>query len=371
MRRLALAKRVIWLALVAALFAVLSGLLLTGRGAGGPAELLQRGLTRIQLLTRSEALARSAGSDATPRRFVVQPGDTASRIAQQLLEAALVHDAQLFVDYAFANFLDLRLRAGTYFLSGAQTIPAIAQQLTRAGGSALRLRVFAGWRREQIAAAIDSHGRFGFNGADFLQVVGPGAWPDPALTAWTGRPPGASLEGYLFPDSYVLPPQLTPAGLREVLVQQLLAQFTSQMLADAAAQGFSIHRVLTLAAIVERESLHDDEDVRIAGVFRRRLALGMKLEADPTVQYPLAPQSGTWWPQITAAHYHSVLSPWNTYLHEGLPPGPIANPGLSAIRAVIYPAQGDTLFFRAACDGSGYHVFARTYAEHLANACAG
>ena len=356
----------------AALGALLLGLslpLLLSGGAGGLGGLARRGLTRISLLTRSDELARTAGSDSTPLRFVVRPGDTAASISEQLMAAGLVHDAQLFVDYAFANGLDVQLKAGDYFLNQTQSIPALAQQLANARGSALQFRVFAGWRMEQVAAAIDNNGRFSFGGTEFLQLVGPGAWLDPAMATQTGLPPGASLEGYLFPDSYSLPPQLTALGLRQALLQQLMAQFTPQMLADAAAQGLSLHNVLTLAAIVERESLHEDEDARIAGVYRRRLAQGMKLDADPTVQYALSTLVGSWWPQITAAHYSSVISPWNTYLHVGLPPGPIANPGLSAIRAAIYPAPGDELFFRAACDGSGYHVFARSYAEHLDNGC--
>lgn len=337
-----------------------------GTDIGG---LARRALTRIILLSRSESLSRSVSNDSTPWRFVVEPGDNASRVAQKLYAAGLIQDEQLFVDYAFANGLDVRLRADIYFLNRSQTIPAIAQQLADAWGSALRFRIFPGWRMEQVAAAIDSHGRLGFSGLEFLQLIGPGTWLDPSWVAQTGLPPGASLEGYLYPDSYSLPQNLTALGLREALIQHLLASVTPQMLADAAAQGFSLHDVLTLAAIVERESLHEDEDARIAGVYRRRLDIGMRLEADPTVQYGLAPQSGNWWPQITRAHYQSVNSPWNTYLHHGLPPGPIASPGLSAIRAVIYPEAGDTFFFRAACDGSGYHNFARTFEEHLANGC--
>ncbi len=342
--------------------------LLSGNG-GGVGGLLRRGLTRIALLTRSDELSRAIGSDSTPVRFELQHGDTASAVAQQLYGAGLIRDDRLFVDYAFANGLDVQLRAGVYFLNQAQTIPAIAQQLADAWGAALRLRIFPGWRVEQVAAAIDGHNRLGFSGAEFLQLAGPNAWLDPEQAALTGLPPGASLEGYLFPDDYSLPPNLTALGLRQALIEQLLARVTPRMLADAAAQGFSLHEVLTLASIVERESLHEDEDARIAGVYRRRLAIGMKLEADPTVQYGLAPQAGTWWPQITQAHYRSVDSPWNTYLHGGLPPGPIASPGLSAIHAAIYPAEGDSLFFRAACDGRGYHNFARSFEEHLANAC--
>ncbi len=355
--------------LTGALLVGLSLPVILSGNAGGVGSLLRRAMTRITLLVRTDDLARTVSADSTPQRFVVQDGDSATTVARRLQDADLLHEAQLFVDFAFAHGLDVHLKPGVYFLGRTQTIPEIARQLTNLHGSALQFRVFAGWRLEEIAAAIDSHGRFAFSGADFLNLVGPGTWLDPAIAAQTGLPPGASLEGYLFPDRYSLPPQITALGLREALIQQTLAQFTPQMRVDATAQGLSIHQVLTLAAIVERESLHDDEDARIAGVYRRRLALGMKLEADPTVQYALSSQTDSWWPRISQAHYYTLGSPWNTYLHAGLPPGPIASPGLSAIRAVIYPAQGDTFYFRAACDGSGYHVFARTYAEHLANAC--
>ena len=144
----------------AALGALLLGLslpLLLSGGAGGLGGLARRGLTRISLLTRSDELARTAGSDSTPLRFVVRPGDTAASISEQLMAAGLVHDAQLFVDYAFANGLDVQLKAGDYFLNQTQSIPAIAQQLADARGSALLFRVFAGWRMEQIATAIDSN----------------------------------------------------------------------------------------------------------------------------------------------------------------------------------------------------------------------
>jgi UPF0755 protein len=107
----------------------------------------------------------------------------------------------------------------------------------------------------------------------------------------------------------------------------------------------------------------------IAGVYRNRLDIGMKLDADPTVQYGLGFQDGSWWPQITQADYSGVISDYNTYLRSDLPPGPIANPSLSAIQGTVYPVESEYLFFRAACDGSGFHNFARSFEEHLANGC--
>jgi UPF0755 protein len=142
-----------------------------------------------------------------------------------------------------------------------------------------------------------------------------------------------------------------------------------QLTADAAAQGLSLFEVVTLASIVQRESVRAEENPAIAGVYRNRLNIGMKLDADPTVQYGIGYKDGTWWPQITQADYVNAVHNYNTYLRNGLPPGPIANPGLSAIRAVVFPAASDYFYFRAACDGSGLHNFARTFAEHVANAC--
>ncbi|MEO1289708.1 MAG: endolytic transglycosylase MltG [Chloroflexota bacterium] len=107
----------------------------------------------------------------------------------------------------------------------------------------------------------------------------------------------------------------------------------------------------------------------IASVYRNRLEIGMNMEADPTVQYGINGTRGEWWVNITVADYRGVNSPYNTYLINGLPPGPIANPSLSAIRGAAYPAQTDFIFFRAKCDGSNYHNFAVAFDEHLANGC--
>ena len=132
----------------------------------------------------------------------------------------------------------------------------------------------------------------------------------------------------------------------------------------------SLHEVLTLASIVEREAVVAEERPAIAGVYLNRLAAGMRLDADPTVQYAMGyqPAAEQWWKTpVFLEEYSSVDSLYNTYLYAGLPPGPIAAPGLSSIRAVLYPAQHDYLYFVAIPDGSGRHVFATTFAEHEEN----
>jgi UPF0755 protein len=144
-------------------------------------------------------------------------------------------------------------------------------------------------------------------------------------------------------------------------------RFAPEMRAEATRRGLTIHQVVTLAAIVEREAVVAAERPRIAGVFLNRLQRGMKLQADPTVQYAVAGPSPSrlaesYWKQGLTPLDLGVDSPYNTYRYDGLPPGPIANPGLASIRAVLEPEQTDYLYFVAKPDGS--HAFARTLREH-------
>jgi UPF0755 protein len=132
-----------------------------------------------------------------------------------------------------------------------------------------------------------------------------------------------------------------------------------------------VHEAVTLAAIVEREAVVATERPIIAGVFYNRLAQGIKLEADPTVQYPLGyqPDSDSWWKSPLFLVDLEMDSPYNTYRYGGLPPGPIANPSLSSLEAVAFPAATEFIFFVADCEAAvpGSHAFSITYEEHLAN----
>lgn len=339
------------------------------RSGGQPIDFIQTEIIRFSLRSRENDLNRPLGTDETPVRFTVRPGDPPAVIAQKLYSASLISDPDLFVDYVRVSDLDVELEAGTYFPNQAMTIPQIAQMLTDSRSSSIPFRILEGWRMEEIAAAIDSNRLFGFTGSDFLRVVGPGAAVDPAFADAVGLPPGASLEGFLFPDTYQLPPEITPEGLRDTLTQTFLSRIDPQLIADAESQGLTLYQVVTLASIIQRESVRPDENPRIASVYRNRLEIGQKLDADPTVQYGIGFKDGTWWPQITQDDYTQAVHDYNTYLRAGLPPGPIANPGLSAIRAAVYPEETSFFYFRAACDGSGYHNFARTFEEHVANAC--
>ena len=147
-------------------------------------------------------------------------------------------------------------------------------------------------------------------------------------------------------------------------------RITAEILSGFERQGLDIYEGITLASIVEREAVISDERDLIASVFINRLKIGMQLEADPTVQYALGKQiDGSWWKAPLSFDDLDIDSPYNTYRYPGLPPGPIANPGLESIEAVAFPAQSAYLYFRAACDGSGRHNFSTTFEEHQQFAC--
>jgi UPF0755 protein len=335
---------------------------------GKPVRFIQRTVLQISLSGRQADLNHAMSSDTSPVRFTVNTGDSPHIIAQNLVNSALITDAQLFVDYAQFNELDTKLEAGTYFLKRSQTLAEIALALTDSRNSFIPFRIIEGERIEEIAAKIDgAQAYFGFSGAEFMVQVRAGAPVDVPFASKVGLPAGASLEGFLYPDTYQLPADVTANMLRDILVTNFNNKVSDQVISDANAQGLTLFQVVTLASIVQREAVHVDEQPMIAGVYRNRLNIDMRLEADPTVQYAIGFRGGTWWPQITAENYTNVESAYNTYLNNGLPPGPISNPGTSAIQAVVYPTQSEYLFFRADCRSDGYHSFAKTFEEHVAN----
>jgi UPF0755 protein len=327
-----------------------------------------------------DALQRPAAVTPRPMQFVVQPGSTARTIAENLQNAGLIHDARLFEAYLRVNGLAEKLQAGAYTLSPSMTPVEIATTLQHAIPPSITVTIPEGWRMEQTADSLSAVGIV--DGSEYLERASDPDWrPRPgegdqepiSVSFLDARPAGATLEGYLYPDTYQLLKERATAG--DLISRQLqnFARLTIPAYEQAAAEGstkLSLHEVLTLASIVEREAVLDEERPIIAGVYLNRLENGMKLDADPTVQYAMGyqPASGQWWKTpVSLEEYGQVESPYNTYLHEGLPPGPIANPGIESIRAVLFPAQHDYLYFVALPDGSGRHAFSQTYEEHLEN----
>jgi UPF0755 protein len=249
--------------------------------------------------------------------------------------------------------LESKLKAGDYELDPARGTVAILSDIS--SGKVLRVNVTIpeGSTARQVARIVASRGL-----ASEDEVMALVVHPTPELLAIVGAASGdGSLEGYLFPDTYQF---ARGVGAHEVVRAMLrrFAEVIQPRLAQGRALGLSDREVLILASIVEREAKVGQERPKISRVFLNRIRLGMPLQSCATVQYAL-PQSK----DKLLLEDLTVDSPYNTYIHPGLPPGPICSPGLESVVAVLEPSSEDYLYFVARNDGS--HLFSRTYAEHL------
>ncbi|MEW6717908.1 MAG: endolytic transglycosylase MltG [Chloroflexota bacterium] len=320
-----------------------------------------------QLLLQTEELIQPTNLLGKSVIFEIQPGETTEEIINRLWTSGLISEPGAFRAYLVFTGLDTRLRADKYTLSAAMTPLEIAHSLIDATPNTVTFVVLPGWRLEEIAASLPTSG-LSITPDDFLTTSR--SYPR-RISFLSELPADIGLEGLLFPGAYDLPRSITLNELLVVLLRAFEQRVVFNLENAFANQGLSLLEAVTLASIVQREAVVTDEMPRIASVFLNRLSVGMKLDADPTVQYALGynPIQNTWWTNPLSSSDLHLDSPYNTYLYPGLPPAPICNPGIEALNAVAYPEQTSYFYFRAACDKSGYHQFAHTYEEHLANAC--
>jgi UPF0755 protein len=332
-------------------------------------SLYQRVYLSAQLLSQKRTLTAPFNTSALPQPFQVQMGESTSAVTGRLQDEGLIADARALRDYLVYTGLDTSIQAGDYSFSPRMTPLEIAHALQDATPKEVTFRILPGWRLEEIAASLPTSG-LSFSPQTFLETAANPSLPAPLATQ---LPDGASLEGFLLPDQYRLPRQANVEDFIKTILANSQIKMSAELLQGYQQQGLTLYEAVTLASIVQREAVVEDEMPVIASVFLNRLQAGMKLESDPTVQYSLAsanPQpDGPWWKSPLELTDLEIDSPYNTYLYPGLPPSPIANPGLSALRAVAFPAQTGYYYFRAACDGSGKHNFAETFEQHRQNAC--
>lgn len=329
-------------------------------------NLTQLVLYSARLMLAQDALLNPKDPDGSRRLFIVDLGEPVNSIVTRLEEEDFIPSADAFRTYLIYSGMDTVIQAGRYQLSPASTPLEIAAALQDPVPGDVEFNILPGWRAEEVAAALPTSG-INVTAEAFLAVV----YNPPADLLPPGFPPLDNLEGFLMPGSYTIQ--------REVSAQDLAAVFLTRFdesvpveLRDAySAQGLSLSEAVILASIVQREALVDDEQPVIASVFYNRLAQGMKLDSDPTVQYALgfAVAWGGWWKSPLSGDDLQIDSRYNTYIYPGLPPAPIASPSLDALQAVAYPEQTGFYYFRARCDGTRRHLFAETYEEHLNNAC--
>lgn len=314
------------------------------------------------LVVRRGALEAAAGDPAARATIDVEPGQSAADVVDRLAETGVVRDPFLLRTYLRYRGLDVGIQAGRYTLEGGQSLLELASVLHRAADSRYTLTVIEGWRREQIAQALGSM-ELGFTPADFLAAT---RRPPP----WDVGGQTSTLEGFLFPDSYRLDPRWSAEDVARLMLETFSEKVDEDLRLAFTRQGLNLLEAVTLASIVEREAVLVEEKPVIASVFLNRLRQGMKLQSDPTVQYALGWQpDGTWWKSPLVLEELAVDSLYNTYLYGGLPPAPIASPGLNSLLAVADPTETSYFYFRAACDGRGAHLFAETFEEHVHNAC--
>ncbi len=340
------------------------------QGALTPDNIEKRVLA-FSLRLRQSELNIPAGANALPRPFTINPGEPARFIAARLQQAGFVQDADLFNLYLRVSGLERHIAQGNFLLAESMTIPQVAAALQKPMLEQAPVTIPEGFRAEEIAERLSAANIIAPD--IFLAAVRQprtlSIFKDYAFLK--SLPENATLEGFLFPDTYFFP---VLASSPEKVLAPFLDNFERKIGADGLVggnSGISGRDLITLASIVEREAVQADERPVIASVYLNRLngacpdVGGNYLQADPTVQYARG-TTGSWWKPLTIQEYSTIISPYNTYLNQGLPPNPIDSPGLSAIDAVRDPAAVKYCFFLATGEGNR-HIFALTLAEHEQN----
>ncbi len=278
----------------------------------------------------------------------IPPGMPASRIARMLEDRGLIRNAWFFV--VLASLSEDELKAGAYELDGRWPAHRILRKLRRGRPYTVKVTIPEGLTLKQIAGILQRRVRV--DSAAFVALA-----TDSAFARSLGIP-APTLEGYLFPDTYRLPWRSSPEAVLRAMVEGFRRAFPDTIWKRAKSLGLSPHQVVILASIVEKEAMVDRERPLIASVFLRRLRLGYPLQSCATVLYAMGKHKA----HLTERDLH-FPSPYNTYLHRGLPPGPISNPGRASVLAVLNPADEEYLFFVS--KGDGTHIFSKSYREHL------
>ncbi|MDI6893450.1 MAG: endolytic transglycosylase MltG [Bacillota bacterium] len=321
----------------------------------GPLLILTACLALVACIGASVAWASRPVDPASRAdvRVVIPPGSPVESIGQILYRAGLIRHPLAFRALVEWMGVPTRLHAGEYDFTPAMGLREIIRRLVRGEVATYPFTIPEGFTVEQIADLLARQGladREKFLDAARRLELAPHSPPEPGRVRYP-------LEGYLFPDTYRVPRGTAESELISLMVQRFREIWDRELADKARAQGLSVHEVVTLASIVEKETGVPEERPLVAGVFWNRLRRGMLLQADPTVLYALRRTGGLLRRDL------QVDSPYNTYVHPGLPPGPIANPGKAALQAVLEPAATDYLYFVARGDGT--HQFSRTLREHL------
>ncbi|MEK7643736.1 MAG: endolytic transglycosylase MltG, partial [Patescibacteria group bacterium] len=299
--------------------------------------------------------------------------------AERLEVSGVIRNSWIFRKYLVWKGMDKKINIGTFKVDKPVTVARIAEVLAEPGVTERTITIIPGWDLRDLADYFATERLIGK--ADFFtEVVGVPAHEysltrqlpsfiqeldiySPKIRVMADKPWFLSLEGYLAPDTYRI---YKNAGIEDTikkLLEQRDRQFTDKMYADISAAGRSVHEMLTMASILEREVRSPGDKAKVADIFWRRHDAGMGLQADSTVHYAVGKKGDV----FTTAEDRDSLNSWNTYKYPKLPPGPISNPGIESIMAAIYSEKNDYWYFLTTLD-TGEVKYARTLAEQNANA---
>ncbi|HHT36448.1 MAG: endolytic transglycosylase MltG [Candidatus Wallacebacter cryptica] len=316
------------------------------------AVIAQIGLAAAVLMAHRPASTCPNSLDAI---VTIPAGLSASSIGELLFEQGLIRNANLFNLMLRITKSDSQLQAGEYLLNPTMSTMEVIKKLNAGEIIIHRVVIPEGYDLKQIADVLADEGLV--DRERFLLLAS-----NAELVFGEELPielPIASLEGYLFPDTYYFAKEQS----EEAIIRQMVARFVEQVIPNTDLSlldhRYTLHEVVTLASIVEKEVIYDFERPIVAAVYLNRLDIDMRLQADPTVRYVMTENRSR-----VLYRDLEIDSPYNTYRYDGLPPGPIASPGLKSILAVLSPADVDYLFFVAKNDGT--HQFSRTFQEHVA-----
>lgn len=290
-----------------------------------------------------EAVSPANPEDKANRSFVVQSGEGIRSIATRLKNEGIIKDQIGFFILVKLLKLDSNLQAGDFRLNPAQSAREVVEQLTH-GTEDIWVTILEGWRNEETALLLAKE--LSIPESEYLKFA---------------------REGYMFPDTYLLPKEASAAGVVKIFEDNFNKRVDARILNGFQTQGLSLAKAVVLASIVEREGNSATDRPLIAGVLLKRLKNDWPLQADATIQYVLGYQAvdKTWWKKALTDADKEIKSPFNTYSDTGLPPTPICNPGLMSLSAVAFPQESDYWYYLHDLEGKVH--FARTLEEHNAN----
>ncbi len=291
--------------------------------------------------------------------FIIEKGESAAEIGADLIKEGLINNKLTFDMHVFFKKLDYKFQPGEYKLYTGMGMGEVLKILTTGIYPEAKITIIEGWNIKDITKYLVKKNLV--DSKDFLNEI------QNVDVEWLvkydflkDKPERASLEGYLFPDTY----KIFIGTNSEAIVNKMLSNFekriNKEMLDEIKSQGKTLYEILTMASIIEKEVPKDEDRKIVADIFYKRLKIGKALESCATINYILGDSK-----KKLSFEDTRVESSYNTYIHPGLPPGPICNPSLSAIRAAIYPQKNDYWYFLSADDGTT--IFSKTIEKHIKN----